>query len=309
MSLWSIQNDSRALRLRFTILSKALNAVVLGLFNSLDTRRNRLRQDTEMIKITTAVAVIGVLLFTGLAMTIVHANGVTESKTFDASGWFAVTGLDQKHRSSFAWFGHDESGISSVTVVATKQRIEGTLSSLEICGSGSCGALGQNKVIAINSYNLRIASPEVGSIRYSVPNRNGDPREIAELISGKFIGSVNGAFVVGDGQGKTAGHVGLRIEGDATFACFAPTAGPLDPCIEGEGTLLPVNLDFIGSGRYAIDVTEHAGADPGSRVYELGTLNLDMILQVDLSNHAHGRGNAVSASGSLSVIDVTTSYE
>ncbi len=247
-------------------------------------------------------------------ITSVMADGEDDSwaASFEAYGWIGSwLGGGSAPEAEFEF---DESGLKSISIEATDQHIEGELTAVLVCLEGDCETFGGNSfdkesVVGLSGYEMMLDVKSIELIPYTVPSSSGGKGLLAEVVSGDIIGEVSGAFLTGEGEGKTAGALSLGLEGTAAFTCFAPYPGPLDPCISGGGLLLPVDLDFVAEGEYAIDITEHAGGEPEDVVFELGSIALDMMLHVDLNEFAAHPESAIVSEGVVTVTDRVISFE
>lgn len=235
--------------------------------------------------------------------------------SFEASGWVdRIDAGEGAEPTSASVFTYDGPNISEVTVIATNQHLEGIITELTLCKDSDCENYEKSfstpmKVVAIQTYEMHLVPGTIYNLPYTLPSSSGGKGMVAEVISGALVGEVAGAFVTGEGPGKTAGVINLGLNGTGAMTCFAPYPGPLAPCIAGEGVMLPISLDFLAEGDYAIDVTEFAGADPGATVFELGDLDVEMLLDVDLSGLALHAPDSIEASGVITASNITLSYE
>jgi hypothetical protein len=261
-------------------------------------------------------SVIFALVVAACAMAIAALNTIPASAAGGWSAAFQMTGWISSWQpgaggETSATFDIESDAITAVHISATGQHIEGGISSLLFCQTIACeapvnAAISDAELIAIQDYDFDLDAQGVKTVTYWTPNNLSHE---AEIVYGDVTGSVGGGFTVGDGPGKMAGSLSLDIEGSAGFACFAPGAGPLAPCMSGSGQMLPVEADIVAAGDYAIDITALIDLQDGDTVYELGHVSVDMDLSIDLTDLAHNRRNAVTASGEMTVSDVEVSYE
>jgi hypothetical protein len=108
-------------------------------------------------------------------------------------------------------------------------------------------------------------------------------------------------------SGSMTGELELTATGWGQFACFAPAPGPLSACTDGDGELLPIGLDVVASGPFAIGVPDWSSS--GAYVYSSGDLTVDLYAMADLDKVARHDPRAVTASGVLTVENVVETAE
>jgi hypothetical protein len=167
-------------------------------------------------------AILLVIALVGVTGTVtVKAVGDTWQASFEASGWLdRIDAGEEAEPTSTSTFTFDGPDITDLTVIATDQHLEGIITELSLCKDSDCEnyqktASTPMQVVAIQTYEMHLVPDTIYDLPYTVPSSSGGKGMVAEVISGELTGNVAGAFVTGEGPGKTAGAISLGMPGAA----------------------------------------------------------------------------------------------